>query len=376
MTPTIRESSLAKGAAGIALLHIERAAAGRGTWEAAHTWLTRCVEGGLSTSPTTGLFYGAPAAAFAVHTAAIHTGRYQGTLDTIHAAVTETTKRRLDTAHARIDRGERPDFFEFDLIYGLTGLGTYFLRSSPDGDTTRRILVYLTRLTKPLPDSTPGWWTGLAPSGQPSPDYPGGHANFGMAHGITGPLALLALAWRAGITVPGHLDAIARICTWLDTWRQDSDHGLWWPEVITPAEAATGTTRQQRPLRPSWCYGTPGIARAQQLAAIATRDPVRQHIAEAALLACLTEPEQHSQITDHTLCHGSAGLFQAAWRTATDSSTPTIREHLASLGDQIPDTSPPDSEPGLLEGAAGVALARHTASTGTITDWDACLLLA
>ncbi|MFK0295628.1 lanthionine synthetase C family protein [Streptomyces sp. NPDC090442] len=375
MTSTISQTSLAKGTAGTALLHIERAAAGLGPWDTAHTWLTRSTEGVLNTSPTTGLFYGAAATAFAIHLAATHTGRYQRTLETLHSAITATTRRRLDTAHARIDRGELPDFFEYDLIYGLTGLGTYFLRADPHGETTTRILTYLARLTEPLPDGTPGWWTSLAPSGQPSPDYPGGHANFGIAHGITGPLAFLALARRAGITVPDHLAAIARICTWLDTWRQDSDHGPWWPEAITPPETATGAIRQQQPLRPSWCYGTPGIARAQQLAAQATKDLPRQRMAETALLACLTVPEQRSQLTDHTLCHGTAGLFQTAWRAAADGTSPAFGKQLATIGAQLPDVTPPDNAPGLLEGSAGIALARHTATTGPVTDWDSCLLI-
>lgn len=133
---------------------------------------------------------------------------------------------------------------------------------------------------------------------------PGGHANLGVAHGISGVLAFLGTALRRGITVDGHCEAIATICVHLDTWRHDDDPGPWWPEWITQDELRTGRSRQHSPLRPSWCYGTPGIARAQQIAAIATGDAARQQIAEHALAACLSDTAQLSRITDNSLCHG------------------------------------------------------------------------
>lgn len=48
---------------------------------------------------------------------------------------------------------------------------------------------------------------------------PAGHAKSGMAHGIGGPLALLAFTATRGISVPGHFHAIGRIRAWLDHWR-------------------------------------------------------------------------------------------------------------------------------------------------------------
>jgi hypothetical protein len=65
--------SLAHGAPGVALLHIELAAAGLAPWQRVHDWLTHAAQG-----PTTGgadsfLFYGAPALA---HTLACAAERY------------------------------------------------------------------------------------------------------------------------------------------------------------------------------------------------------------------------------------------------------------------------------------------------------------
>lgn len=274
----------------MALLHIERAAAGLGGWGVAHTWLTTAADGPVSAGPNATLFFGAPALAFAVHAAADRPGRYDRALESLDIRVAAVTRRRLDQAHARIDRGDRPKLAEFDLINGLTGLGAHLLRRDPNGDLIREVLAYLVRLTEPLgAEDLPGWWTDLAPTGRRSTDLPGGHGNFGMAHGISGPLALLSLAMRRGIVADSQAEAIKRICSWLDAWRQDNDTGPWWPETITLEETRLGRPEHTRPMRPSWCYGTPGLARAQQLAGQATADTDRQRMAEQALIGCLTE---------------------------------------------------------------------------------------
>lgn len=138
------------------------------------------------------------------------------------------------------------------------------------------MLAYLVRLTHPLTtldgQTLPGWWTPRAPHDRPSPRWPGGHANLGLAHGITGPLALLATAGRHGVTVAGHADAIDRIWAWLDRWRTGTGPRAWWPETLSTAEHHAGSVRQPGPGRPSWCYGTPGISRALQLAALSGWD--------------------------------------------------------------------------------------------------------
>ncbi|WP_253837004.1 lanthionine synthetase C family protein [Actinokineospora globicatena] len=377
---TPRPQSLAGGSAGIALLHIERAFTQPEHRAVAHTWLSTAACDDLDGSPSSCLFYGVPALAFLTHAAAEATGGYQHAQADLATATRQVTRARLTAAHARIDRGERPALAEFDLIRGLTGLGAYLLLRSPDHRITRDVLIYLVRLTESLPgDDLPGWWTEHGPTGQAPTDYPGGHGNFGMAHGITGPLTLLALALRQGVAVPGHAEAIARICAWLDAWQQPHDAGSWWPRTITLAEARTGCCDQPGPAQPSWCYGTPGIVRALQVAALATHDTTRQHTAEAALLNCLNDPDQLARIIDPSLCHGAAGLLYTTWRVARDAATDELNNHLPMLATLLTDqlvTSQRNGE--LLEGSTGAALAIHAVVTDTrpSSQWDACLLLS
>lgn len=164
-----RGQSLAGGAAGIALLHIERTRSRHGDWPTAYAWLTAAARDDLSAGSNAGLYFGAPPLAFVTHAAADRPGKLTRALADLDTSTTALTRRCLDEAHARIDRAERPVLAEFDLIRGLAGLGDYYLLCHPHHEITRAVLSYLVRLTTPLPsgDGLPGWWTEVSPNGNP-----------------------------------------------------------------------------------------------------------------------------------------------------------------------------------------------------------------
>ncbi|EDY50290.1 lanthionine synthetase C family protein [Streptomyces clavuligerus] len=378
-----RAQSLAEGSAGIALLHIERARLGLALWKHAHHWITEAVAGEVSAADTTGLFLGAPAVAFLLSTTLPSVEHlYADARATLHRHITELAHRRTDAAFERIHHGSLPSFAEYDVFYGLTGIGAYLLRTDPGGRALERVLGYLVALTRPLGEGhrgLPGWWVDHGPNREHSADFPGGHDNLGVAHGVTGPLLLLAQALRRGIAVPGQSEAIRTISDHLDTWRQQSETGPWWPEHLTRHDLATGHPHQPGPARPSWCYGTTGIARAGQLAGIALNDTKLQVTHEDALHRALTDPAQLASITDNGLCHGWAGIYQTAVRAASDALDPRLRALPALLSTAFRDRTHPseDRNLGFLNGDAGTALAlttltaQHTPTSG----WDACLLI-
>ncbi|MFF3556229.1 lanthionine synthetase C family protein [Streptomyces tsukubensis] len=373
--------SLATGAAGTALLHIERARTGQGTWQQAHAWIKAAAGTDISAATTSGLYLGAPAVAFMLHCAVTaNEPRYQNALLALDRHVAELAHRKAEAAEARMRDGRPASFHEYDIFSGLTGIGAYLLRRSPSGSVTERVLNYLVRLTLPLRHGDvgvlPGWWAGHHPNLAPA-NVPAGHTNFGAAHGITGPLLLLARALLQGVRVDGHEEAIDTVLCWLDTWRQEGPAGSWWPEHLHLGELREGRPAHNGPARPSWCYGTPGIARAGQLASLARHEPERQHRYEAALAHCLTDPDQLSKITDTGLCHGWAGVYQTAWRAARDATGPVLGTALPALADALTRDARPGGDPCLLQGDAGTALALNTAArdTAPISGWDACLLI-
>ncbi|WP_328485953.1 lanthionine synthetase C family protein [Streptomyces zaomyceticus] len=387
---------LAFGPIGIALLHIERAAADLGPWQRAHDWLAAAARQPFTSGADSHPFYGAPALAHVLACAAEGLpGAYERDLDLLDRQVLGDVRRRLDAAHRRIDAGSTPALAEFDAIRGLAGFGGYLLHRDPTSPALRSVLDYCVRLIEPIPhdgDTLPGWWALTGPSGRPDDRFPGGHGNTGMAHGIGSVLSLLALSARRSVTVAGHHEAMRTILTWLDRWEATTPGGQTWPYWVTRTELRTDRLAPSAPRRPSWCYGTAGLARAQQLAALALGEPQRQAAAENTLLDALTDPAQLRATADTGLCHGFTGLAHLAARTAADASPQTAKQLHTVLPDLLSTLMPPGATseetsaalvnsptgPGLLDGAAGTALGVLAASSAgpPRTGWDAFLLIA
>ena len=375
---------LGRGAAGTALARIAAARITGLPPRATAPWIRAMTESPVTAGASASLFYGAPAVAFVLHTAA-HPA-YAAMLAALDEHVNDLTALKLSAAHERIDRGELTRPSEYDLISGLTGLGLYHLvrHGSAGSGMTAAVLGYLVALAAPVcrhGESLPGWWSGTGPASEPDRALPMGHLNLGMAHGLAGVLALLSGAMMSGIQVDGHAKAVSELCTVFDRHRQASSACPWWPAMVTFDEYKRGTASPGRQARPSWCYGTPGHARAQQLAGLALGDHERMRVAERALAGCVLDRQVTGLLTDASLCHGWAGLVQALWRAASDALDPgplqaALRTARRGMEDQLTRIGPPASS-GLLEGTSGIMLAQNDLSQagGEPPAWDACLLL-
>ncbi|MFF9863273.1 lanthionine synthetase C family protein [Streptomyces tendae] len=359
-------------------------ARGQGDWTAAHAAAKAISSRPVAAHPArANLYRGAPAVAYVLHIAGHQA--YARSLARLDAETVAIVADRLDAARRRMDSGRPPRLREYDLISGLTGLGAYLLHRGRD-NVLEHVLRYLVRLiTEPLTVDglqVPGWWAATDPrdavgTGQ----FAHGHANFGIAHGVTGPLALLALARRAGHTVDGQVDALAEGIAHLTAWAQPSDNGnIGWPELLPLHAYRKGPEPGAAPGRPSWCYGAPGIARALQLAALALSDDAARRLAERTALQAVTDSRQTLQITDASVCHGWAGLLLATDRIASDSALPDLTGALPALHTLLASAMARAKTPqnaGLLTGNAGVLLTQHTLHPAHPLDlgWETCLLL-
>lgn len=380
---------LYRGAPGIALHLAEQARHGDEAGPL-HPYIRMMTSSSLEAHPGTGLYRGAPAVAFALR-AALRPAHptypaYSAALDVLDSAIADLIRTRLDHARNRRARGELPHLREFDVVSGITGLGAYLLYRDPADPLLHDVARYLVDLTRPIHANgatLPGWWTHTAPTGRPSPGWGRGHGNTGLAHGIAGPLALLAHLHRRQITIPGLAEAMTTILDWYDSIRAENRRGTWWPEILTDP-LPRPLPGHARPDRPAWCYGTPGIARAQQLAALALGDQTRASTAEQILADCLSDPEQLDRITDMTVCHGLAGVVMTTWRAAQDAGPESplhqCAAELRSLLAESPDLplAAPLPDTGLFLGRDGIELTLLTTSSDDpqTSTWDRCLLIA
>ncbi|MFM9441210.1 lanthionine synthetase C family protein [Streptomyces acidiscabies] len=373
--PVWHPQSLSDGHPAIALLHTElhRPAA------QVHAHLSAALAAGLRLQPQA-LFSGMTALAFAARAAADTYGGYATLLAGLDRHIVGQARRRAHADRERLRAGRSVGAWTtYDVLSGTTGTGRYLLARRDASPALTELLASLVAAAT----AENGWWiTDGLDHGLPE------HLNLGLAHGVSGPLALLALAWRAGVRVDRHAEAVERIMALLTRWRTADGS---WPHLITQAHLDGDELPEHG--RDSWCYGTVGTARAVQLAGLALGRGDWCADAQAALSGAVSAASGELTI-DSALCHGWAGMLQITLRMAHDSGDPGLLGLADGLAARVIDGFTPEApfgyrydhhladrpldRPGLLEGAAGIALALHTYATGGVpaTSWDGALLLA
>jgi hypothetical protein len=143
--------------------------------------------------------------------------------------------------------------------------------------------------------------------------------------------------------------------------------------------------------RATWCYGAPGVARSLWLAGLASDTAEYRDVAIAAIRASVARPREGQGRPSPTFCHGTAGLLQIVLRFAVDTGLRDLAAAADSLTEELLAAHRPDSllgyqnmepgdalvdQPGLLDGATGVALALLSAGGQAPGSWDRMFLLA
>lgn len=393
-------ASVSQGYAGLALLwgYLDDVFPGEG-WDAtakAHLELAvRGAEAGPHGGP--GLFAGTSGLAFAAWRLSRGGTRYRRLLGALDGEVA----RRAAEAAGRVLHAEAVGVGDFDAISGLSGTGAYLLcrRHEPGVEDALAAVVRALLHLGAVEDGIPRWHTPhrLLWDEAVRARYPLGNANCGLAHGIPGPLAFLSLACLGGVEVPGLPERVAAMADWLCRNRVDDAWGVNWPTVAPLAEAGgrlacpPPASTGEPTSRCAWCYGSPGVARALWLAGAALGRDAYRDLAVSALEAVFRRPVAERRIDSPTFCHGVAGLLQVALRFAHDAGEGRFAEASRALARQLLGAYRPESrlgfrnlelpgretdQPGLLDGAPGVALVLLAAATGVEPAWDRLFLLS
>jgi len=281
---------------------------------------------------------------------------------------------------------------EYDLINGLVGIGVYALERLP----SRLAAGFLARIVEILSDRAVAaaggitWRTPKArwqPWERERPDLL--HANLGVAHGVPGIIGLLAHTALQGVKTDQCCSLVEGAVPWLLEQQLPASAGGRFAYSTSSPEGPAPA-----PSRLAWCYGDLGIAPVLLAASTATgNDAWRQEAVELGLMAAARSLED-SGVQDPGLCHGAAGaghifnrLYQATEHPVLlDTARRWFGEALAQwnmrpgIGGFSALARGADGEAewvddvGLLEGAAGVALALQAASTSVEPKWDRMLL--
>lgn len=282
-----------------------------------------------------------------------------------------------------------------DLFSGLTGLGAW-LSLDPDADAGADageelgVLVEALAVLLGEQGGLPRLFTPAEALPDPARELaPHGLVDLGVAHGLPGVMALLAILRRgAPGPAPAADDALRRAADLVAAHVVRAADGPTWPRVLIRTAGGDWVPGQLN--RPGWCYGTPGVARSLWLAGAALGDDRLSTVAlEATAAAC--RPGQLDRLPAPTLCHGLAGLLTIIMQVARDTGDSTFSGPAGAVLDRLLDAYDPrlplgyqDLEvtgarvdnPGLLNGAAGVVLALLAAGAAEPPAWTRLLLVA
>lgn len=389
-------SAIAQGNAGLCVLwaYLDECLPGEAWDVVGKLHLEMAVKGAEAAPPAGGgLFSGLSGLAFAGIQLSRGGTRYRGMLRSLDDAITA----EVMTIANRVRNASGVSTGDFDVISGLSGMGACLLCRQDE----QSVQVALANITDALVSlvlrdpSRPAWHTpaGMLYDETARSAYPNGNLNCGLAHGIPGVLAYLVLThgMKDCLVSRERLEkAIVTAADWIVQNRADDQWGVNWPTAValteTGAAAAPGI-----PGRSAWCYGAPGVARPLWMAGKALGRSDYCDLAVMAMEAVYRRPLSARMIDSPSFCHGVAGLLAVTLRFAREPGSEVFAAEAEKLTAQLLESFNEDhllgfrnieyrnnqtDQPGLLDGAAGIAVVLLAAGTGVDPKWDRLFLLS
>jgi hypothetical protein len=373
--------SLASGQAGLALLfgYLDQALPDSGYGDVSGDYLETAFTA-LGKLPSPSLYSGALGLGFAIQ----HLSFLFGEAD-------DDPLEELDSWALSLVERPADDLPEYDLISGWVGVGAYALERLPRPRAEELLERVVERILALAERSEQGLaWrhrVELLPAWQ-RPSFPQGWYNLGVAHGVPGIVALAGECVRAGVATARCREILQGLLPWMEKQQIPGRGGF-------PTQVAPGTN--SGPARSAWCYGDPGVAIALLGAGgAAGNEEWRGWALDLARKVTKRADHEHG-VVDAMLCHGTVGLahifnrfFQAtrepvfadAARRWFDK-TLALRKPgtgVAGFSSYEPGAAGEDprtwwkANPGILTGAAGVALALVAGASSVAPNWDRMLM--
>ncbi|MCK1711148.1 MULTISPECIES: lanthionine synthetase C family protein [unclassified Bradyrhizobium] len=391
------------GNAGLSLLwaHLDRCCPNAGWDKQFHISLdlaTKAAETHGLATPS--LFSGLAGLAFAAQYASNGSPRYRRLLTTLDTHICALLRPSIS-----FFRSDSPAFGApvelFDLISGLSGAAAYLLTRYGTAREVDQTVEEILRCFVGLASETnglPAWHTPLHYTrsyDSMTGSFPQGFLNCGLAHGIPGPLAVMALGHRYGLPIEGLAEAIEHIATWLLEHRHDDAWGMNWPSGVgldvTQSGVSVRAASATAPSHAGWCYGSPGLSRSLFLSGLALKSEKLCSAAVEAIEAVIRRPYEIRALRSSTFCHGIAGLLQVVLRFSKEAPRESLRAGVAELASTLLSMYDPQSafgyqsysseglmidSPSLLDGAAGVSLVLLAIGFDVEPVWDRAFLLS
>lgn len=374
VSPT-RDPSLAGGTAGLAVLYgyLALGADQPAHADAAHHLLQSSLAAVTENPTTASLYSGLVGIGWALEHLRRQLPKLEGEDDL--AEIDEVLLHLL---------GQSPWTGPYDLIDGLVGFGVYALERLPRPTAIAILEFIVDRLAQTAERHDDGitWHTDPTwLAADTRTELPRGGYDLGLAHGVPGVVALLGQACAAGVALQTARPLLDSAVGWLLS--QQGPQGFAYG--ADPDAASI-------PARLAWCYGDPGVAASLLWIARCVEESTWEHRALAIARRAAQCSLEQAGVVDAGLCHGACGLghlfnrmFQASGDDALAEAARSwfeiaLRMRRPGKGVGGYEAWVPGlgwtSEPSLLTGAAGVALALIAATTPIEPEWDRVFLVS
>ena len=300
------------------------------------------------------LFNGLSEVGLALYAAKKNTNHYGKFLKTINNIICYSIEENIKYYYEEM---RNLAMQQFECIYGLAGVTTYLLYFKNDeivNSALKKSLRYLVEITKDKEvygKQVPGWHISSEKQFREElkEKYPKGNFNFGLSHGIAGPLVALSKAYNEGVIVKGQKEAIKKIINFYMKFKdKDEDGNTCWPTLLKYEEYINGLKVMRDNKKVSWCYGSIGIARALYFAGEALGDKETRQLSVQIMESIALLPEEKYYLISPTLCHGYAGvlsILNAMWK---DTNSVKIKSGVINLTNIILKYYDPDIKYGFL----------------------------
>lgn len=276
------------------------------------------------------LFHSLSDFAFAILSIQVKSGEFEKFLKSLNKAICDIVLEKLIQFE-----NESTIVHHYDVIAGMTGVGRYLLlyienfKTAKDcfheKNTLEHILKYLIKLSEDVDidgKKIIGFYVAnenLWPVERRA-QYSHGTLDFGVAHGIAGPLALMTYSAEKNIVMDGQIKAINKIIKIFNEHTAIKDDIIYWPMILS-AERYKQDGVADIGSRMSWCYGSIGIScilyKVNKY--LGTNSAKYLHNLEQISQA----PWEIYNLLSPIICHGFAGtmaMFNQIYRETLDDA--------------------------------------------------------
>ncbi|MGL5646440.1 MAG: lanthionine synthetase C family protein [Clostridium sp.] len=167
--------------------------------------------------------------------------------------------------------------------------------------------------------------------------YKDGVVNFSVSHGIAGIMVTLGLIKENGIRVDGIEEAINRLMQEFIEYRHHDEvaKSIYWPAMLDGQSYIRKRKNENLSKKDTWCYGTPGIARALYLTGKIMKETNVEKIGLDALIKLAEKDVNCYKLNLGIVCHGYSGLLMIFLEMYRETGMSLFKKRSEEIVDEI-----------------------------------------